>query len=49
MIKTEYANAYKEVLEILKYVSKEDFNKIPRKKIEMFSKYTFYITIYFIK
>lgn len=42
MIKTEYANAYKEVLEILKYVSKEDFNKIPRKKIEMFSKYANY-------
>ncbi len=38
MLKIEYANAYKEVLDILKYVSKEDFEKIPAKKIEMFSK-----------
>ncbi len=42
MVKTEYANAYKEVLEILKYVSKEDFNKIPNEKIKMFSKYANY-------
>jgi hypothetical protein len=42
MVKTEYANAYKEVLEILKYVSKEDFNKIPDKKIKMFSQYANY-------
>ena len=38
MVKVEYANAYKEVLDILKYVPKEDFEKIPKKKIEMFSK-----------
>jgi hypothetical protein len=42
MVKTEYANAYKEVLEILKYVSKEDFNKIPTEKIKMFSQYANY-------
>ena len=42
MVKVEYANAYKEVLDILKYVSKEDLNKIPTKKIEMFSKYANY-------
>lgn len=32
----EYANAYSEVLEILKYVSQEDFNKIPKERIELF-------------
>ena len=42
MVKVECANAYKEVLDILKYVSKEDLNKIPTKKIEMFSKYANY-------
>ena len=42
MVKIEYANAYKEVLDILKYVPKEDFDKIPAKKIEMFSKYANY-------
>lgn len=42
MVKAEYANAYKEVLDILKYVSKEDLNKIPTQKIEMFSKYANY-------
>ena len=42
MVKAEYANAYKEVLDILKYVSKGDLNKIPTKKIEMFSKYANY-------
>ncbi len=42
MVKVEYANAYKEVLDILKYVSKEDFDKIPAKKIKMFSKYANY-------
>ncbi len=36
MINIEYANAYTEVLEILKYVSKEDYNKIPKSKIELF-------------
>ncbi len=32
----KYANAYSEVLEILKYISVEDYNKIPKKKIELF-------------
>lgn len=31
----EYENAYAELLEILKYVSEEDFNKIPKDKIEI--------------
>jgi len=34
----EYANAYSEVLEIIKYISKEDYNKIPKSKIELFEK-----------
>ena len=36
MIDIKYANAYSEVLEILKYVSKEDYEKIPNSKIELF-------------
>ena len=32
----EYADAYSEVLEILKFVSKEDYNKIPKDKINLF-------------
>ena len=32
----EYANAYSEVLEILKYIPKEDYNKIPKEKIKLF-------------
>lgn len=36
MISIEYANAYSEVLEILKYISKEDYEKIPNSKIELF-------------
>lgn len=36
MIDIEYANAYSEVLEILKYISMEDYNKIPKNKIELF-------------
>lgn len=33
---TEYAIAYSEVLEILKYISTEEFNKIPINMVEMF-------------
>ena len=33
---SEYQIAYKEVLEILKYVSLEDYNKIPKEKIKLF-------------
>ncbi len=36
MIDSKYANAYSEVLEILKYIPIEDFNKIPKNKIELF-------------
>lgn len=36
MIDIKYANAYTEVLEILKYISVEDYNKIPKNKIELF-------------
>ena len=36
MIATEYIIAYGEVLEILKYISKEEFNKIPHNMVEMF-------------
>ncbi len=32
----EYAIAYKEVIEILKYVSESDYNKIPIEKIQLF-------------
>ena len=36
MVDIKYANAYTEVLEILKYISEEDYNKIPKNKIELF-------------
>ena len=36
MIDIIYANAYSEVLEILKYIPVEDYNKIPKNKIELF-------------
>ena len=36
MISIEYSNAYNEVLEILKYISKEDYNKIPIEQIKLF-------------
>ena len=36
MVSIEYANAYSEVLEILKFISKEDYEKIPANKIELF-------------
>lgn len=36
MISVEYANAYSEVLEVLKFISKEDYEKIPNSKIEIF-------------
>ena len=37
MVSLEYANAYREVLEILKHVSKEDYDKIPQDKISLFA------------
>ena len=39
MVSIEYANAYREVLEILKYISQEDYEKIPNSKIEIFEMY----------
>ena len=36
MVNTEYKIAYSEVLEILKYISKEEFNKVPQDMLEMF-------------
>lgn len=50
MVELEYANAYTEVLEILKYISQEDYNKIPNEKIELFKtncnkNYTFHYDI----
>lgn len=36
MSNIEYANAYSEVLEILRYVSIDDYNKIPKRQIEFF-------------
>ena len=37
MVNLEYANAYSEVLEILKFIPKEDYKKIPQNKIELFN------------
>lgn len=31
-----YAIAYSEILEILKYIPQEEYNKIPQEKIELF-------------
>lgn len=36
MVENEYAIAYSEVLEILKYISSEDYNKIPQEKLNVF-------------
>ena len=36
---TKYSIAYTEVLEILKYISFEDYNKIPKDKINLFKTY----------
>lgn len=34
----EYANAYSEILGILRYIPLKDYNKIPKKKIKLFEK-----------
>lgn len=39
MIDIEYANAYSEVLEILKYIPIEDYDKIPKNRINLFRAY----------
>lgn len=36
MINDNYANAYTEVLEIIKYFPKEEYSKIPKEKIEYY-------------
>ena len=36
MINIEISNAYSEVLEILKHIPREDYNKIPKIKINLF-------------
>ncbi len=36
MVDIKYAHAYSEILEILKYIPIEDYNKIPKNKIELF-------------
>lgn len=38
MMVSTYAMAYTEVLEILKYIPKEEYNKIPKEKIEFYEK-----------
>lgn len=39
MTNDTYEMAYVEVLEILKHLSQEDYNKIPKEKIEYYEKY----------
>ena len=34
MVNIEFANAYTQVYEILKYLEKDEFNKIPKEVIE---------------
>ncbi len=36
MINSKYAKAYTEVLEIIKYFPEEEYNKIPKEKIEFY-------------
>ncbi|MGN1351332.1 MAG: hypothetical protein ACI4VE_00830 [Clostridia bacterium] len=38
MVNSTYAKAYTEVLEIIKFFSKDDYNKIPNEKIEFYKK-----------
>lgn len=37
-MKKDYSKAYREVLEVLKYIPKEDLNKIPKEVLELFKK-----------
>lgn len=39
MINKEYAMAYREVIEILKYIPNEDVAKIPQEEIELYKEY----------
>ena len=36
MVKSSYAKSYKEVIEIIKYLPKEEYNRIPENKIKFF-------------
>ena len=38
-MKSSYARAYTEVLEILEFLPKEEYNRIPREKIAFYEKY----------
>lgn len=38
MVNSNYALAYSEILEILRYVPQEDYDKIPKEKIEFYNK-----------
>ena len=38
MVNSNYALAYSEVLEILRYIPQEDYDKIPKEKIEFYNK-----------
>lgn len=38
-ITKEYARAYVEVLEVIKYLKKEEYEKIPKEKIKLYEKY----------
>ncbi len=38
-ITKEYARAYVEVLEVIKYLKKEEYEKIPKSKIDLYEKY----------
>lgn len=40
MVDIEHANAYSEVLEIIKTISEEDYNKIPKIKIDVLEMYS---------
>ncbi len=40
MVDIKHANAYSEVLEILSYISIQDYNKIPKEKIAVFEKHS---------
>lgn len=39
MVNNKYGIAYSEILEILKYIPIEDYNKIPKSEIELFKTY----------
>ena len=39
MLDSNYGVAYSEVLEILRYISTEDYNKIPKAKIDLLKEY----------